>query len=60
MSDSDDDGPEGVAKKFLNQLKEISTNLVAKAGDDEREESKIVIEKGTDCFFFMRPILIFF
>lgn len=49
MSDSDDDGPEGVAKKFLNQLKEISTNLVAKAGDDEREESKIVIEKGTDC-----------
>ena len=49
MSDSDDDGPKGVAKKFLNQLKEISTNLVAKAGDDEREESKIVIEKGTDC-----------
>ena len=48
MTDSDDDGPEGMAKNCLKQLMESSKILLAKAGDDEREEAKVVIEQGTD------------
>ena len=50
MSDSDDDAPERVAKNCLKQLLDITTNLMAKAVDDTREDAKAMIEQGTGRF----------